>query len=118
MLAVTAGAIARAEHQEHSEAAVVESREPQPRPAATCYGHVSLPGSPLRSGALGLAHASLLAISAAPKEAAPLVGGVRVERDHSVLSRRLRARICGSALRTGRTQSPAISLGMSEATSA
>ena len=65
MLAVTAGAIARAEHQEHSEAAVVESREPQPRPAATCYGHVSLPGSPLRSGALGLAqsHASLLAPS-------------------------------------------------------
>jgi len=50
-------------HQEHSEAAVVESREPQPRPAATCYGHVSRPGSPLRSGALGLARASLLAPS-------------------------------------------------------
>jgi len=40
--------------QEQTEAAVVESREPQPRPAATCYGHVSRPGSPLRSGALGL----------------------------------------------------------------
>ena len=50
-------------------------------------GHVSRPGSPLRSGTLGLA----CPISAAPKEAAPLVGGVRVERDHSVLSRRLRA---------------------------
>jgi len=30
---------------------------------ATCYGHVSRSGSPLRSGALGLAHASLLAPS-------------------------------------------------------
>ena len=52
-------------HQEHcdSEAAVVESREPQPRPAAACYGPVSRPGSPLRSGALGLARASLLAPS-------------------------------------------------------
>jgi hypothetical protein len=47
-------------HQEHSEDAVVESREPQPRPAATCCGPVSLPGSPLCSGALGLARASLL----------------------------------------------------------
>ena len=47
-------------HQEHSEAAVVESREPQPRPAATCCGPVSRPGSPLCSGALGLARASLL----------------------------------------------------------
>jgi hypothetical protein len=59
------GDIARADpgHQEHSEDAVVESGEPQPRPAATCYGHVSRPGSPLRSGALGLARASLLAPS-------------------------------------------------------
>ena len=50
-------------HQEHSEAAVVESREPQPRPAATCCGPVSRPGSPLCSGARGLARASLLAPS-------------------------------------------------------
>ena len=66
MLAVSArGPNRRADpgHQEHSEAAVVESREPQPRPAATCYGHVSRSGSPLRSGALGLARASLLAPS-------------------------------------------------------
>ena len=66
MLAVSArGPNRRANpgHQEHSEAAVVESREPQPRPAATCYGHVSRSGSPLRSGALGLARASLLAPS-------------------------------------------------------
>jgi hypothetical protein len=60
---------------------------------ATCYGHVSRSGSPLRSGALGLAHASLLAPSRLPKEAAPLVGGVRVERDHNVLSRRC-LRLC------------------------
>ena len=64
LLAVTArGARADPGHQEQSEAAVVESREPQPRPAATCYGHVSRSGSPLRSGALGLARASLLAPS-------------------------------------------------------
>ena len=50
-------------HQELSEAAVVESREPQPRPAATCCGPVSRPGSPLCSGARGLARASLLAPS-------------------------------------------------------
>ena len=44
------GPIVRADPgQEHSEAAVVESREPQPCPTATCYGHVSRPGSPLRS---------------------------------------------------------------------
>jgi hypothetical protein len=81
MLAVTARGpnhhIARADpgHQEHSEAAVVESREPQPCPAGTCYCHVSALRSPR------LAPASLL---------------------------RLRARVCGCALQTGRTQSPAV----------
>jgi hypothetical protein len=93
-------------HQEHSEAAVVESREPQPRPAATCCGPVSRPGSPLCSGARGLARASLLASSRL--EAAALVGGVRVECGHSVLGRRLRAGVCGCALRIDRTRRPAV----------
>ena len=89
------GPIARAEHSD-SEAAVVESREPQPRPAAACYGPVSRPGSSLRSGALGLGRASLLA----PSRLLSSFGG----------------RSEGRPLRTGRTQSPAISLGMSEST--
>jgi hypothetical protein len=68
--ALIGGPIARADpgYQEHSEAAVVESR--QPRPAAACYGPVSRPGSPLHSGALVLA----CPISADPREEAPLVG--------------------------------------------
>ena len=41
---------------------------------------------------------------------------MRVERDHSALSSRLRACVCGCALQKGRTHSPAISLGMSEST--
>jgi len=61
----------RAGHQEHSDSGVVESREPQPRAAAACYGHVSRPGSLLRSGALGLARASLLAPSSSSSRQLP-----------------------------------------------
>ena len=61
MLAVTARGPNRESRSRAPRA--LGSRQPQPRPAATCYGHVSRPGSPLRSGALGLARASLLAPS-------------------------------------------------------
>jgi hypothetical protein len=125
-------------HQEHSEAAVVEPREPQHRPAATCCGHVSRPGSPLRSGALGLAGESLphLRISwsedtARPQRAQPSSAGPRL---------RLRApdrqntKPCGAAHANRASCAPptskarhraspaapsfreAISLGMSEST--
>ena len=62
------GDIARADpgHQEHSKAAVLESREPPPRPTATCYcyGHLPRPGSPLRAGAPGLALEALVSLPA------------------------------------------------------
>ena len=61
-------------HQEHSEAAVVESREPQPRPAATCCGPVSRPGSPLCSGARGLAATACSAVVCGPASAAARSG--------------------------------------------
>ena len=59
-------------------------------------------------------------ISAAPKQAAPLDGGVRVERDHSVLSRRLRALVSNISKARHRASPPALSVretisrGMSE----
>jgi len=58
------------EHQQHSEAAVDESREPQPRPAATCYGHVDVAArlaSALRSPRASTRLVSC-PISAAPKQ--------------------------------------------------
>ena len=96
-------------HHDHSEAGSLSlaSPSPAPPPPATLRPRVATRlASALRSSR---ASSRLVAcpISAAPKEAAPLVGGVRGERDHSVLSRRLRARVCGCALRKGRTQSPA-----------
>jgi len=76
-------------HQEHSEAAVARL--------------ASVLRSPRASSRL-----AACPISAAPLEAAALVGKVRVECGHSVLSCCLRARVCGCALRADRTRSPAV----------
>ena len=70
------------------------SPSPAPPPPATapCRGQARLCApEPYRASSRLVA----CPISAAPKDAAPLVAGVRVERDHSVLSRHLRAGVCG-----------------------